>query len=134
MRELTVYFKDIKINNKMSIDLDKVQEQPKIQFTPANKFYTILMVDPDAPSAEDPVNKYWLHWLVMNNNEVVVRFNPPKPPKNTGKHRYCIYLLEQQTKIKDLPTYDRPKFPLIDFCTKYKLKLVACVMFKTEKL
>lgn len=29
-------------------------------------FYTLMMVDPDAPSRHNPKNREWLHWLVVN--------------------------------------------------------------------
>lgn len=116
MRELKVYFGDVKIENDMDIDMAQVQMQPKIKFNiPANKYYTVLMVDPDAPSATNPTNKHWLHWMVINNNETVIDFQPSSPPKNSGKHRYYIYLLEQQSKINKLPTYNRPKFSINQF-------------------
>jgi len=135
MRELVVYFNGVKVENNMDIELKQVQTQPKIKFNiPANKYYTILMVDPDAPSATDPINKHWLHWMVMNNNETVINFQPSLPSKNSGKHRYYIYLLEQQNKIDKLPTYSRPKFSVEQFITKYKLKPIASFMYKTDNI
>jgi large subunit ribosomal protein L35 len=32
----------------------------------AGNLYTLLMVDPDAPSRENPVKRSWLHWMVVN--------------------------------------------------------------------
>ena len=29
-------------------------------------YYTLLMVDPDAPFPENPFLKYWLHWMVVD--------------------------------------------------------------------
>ena len=111
MRELSVYFGNKKIKNEEEVDLYQVQLKPKIKFNiPANKYYTLIMVDPDAPSILNPINKYWLHWMVISNNETIVNFQPPNPPPNTGKHRYYIYLLEQQSKIETIPKYDRKQF------------------------
>jgi phosphatidylethanolamine-binding protein (PEBP) family uncharacterized protein len=40
---------------------------PRVTFQgePA-KLTTLLMVDPDAPSPDNPVMAQWLHWLVAN--------------------------------------------------------------------
>jgi phosphatidylethanolamine-binding protein (PEBP) family uncharacterized protein len=32
----------------------------------AGKRYTLLMVDPDAPSPDNPAMREWLHWIVTN--------------------------------------------------------------------
>jgi phosphatidylethanolamine-binding protein (PEBP) family uncharacterized protein len=29
-------------------------------------YYTLLMVDPDAPCRKQPDNREWLHWMVVN--------------------------------------------------------------------
>lgn len=41
--------------------------EPRMTFTasPA-KLHTLVLVDPDAPSPENPVMSQWLHWLVVN--------------------------------------------------------------------
>jgi phosphatidylethanolamine-binding protein (PEBP) family uncharacterized protein len=32
----------------------------------ANKLFTLVMVDPDAPSPDHPTMAQWLHWIVAN--------------------------------------------------------------------
>lgn len=136
MRLLDVLFDTIKITNGMYIDLSHVQAQPKIKFSiPHNKYYTLLMADPDAPSRKNPKYKYWLHWLVMNNNDEIIGFSPSNPPPKSGKHRYYIYLFEQPNKIENLPQsneYGRKNFSIDNFINKYKLSLVSGVMYETE--
>jgi|688.fasta_scaffold299961_3 phosphatidylethanolamine-binding protein (PEBP) family uncharacterized protein len=127
--------KTIKIENEKYYDLEDVQYKPQIKFNiPANKYYTILMVDPDAPSPDDNYYKHWLHWMIINNNETVIDFKPSSPPP--GKpHRYYIYLMEQLNKL-DLKSHlinKREKFPLDKFISDNKLKLLAGVMYQTEK-
>lgn len=134
MRELEVYFNNNKIKNKQIMPLETVQMQPQIKFNlESNKFYTILMVDPDAPSKDNPIYKYVLHWLVYNNNEIAVNFMPPAPPSKSGLHRYYICLFEQPNKIREsIKKYPRHNFSVKDFVKQYNLNLVSCVMFKTE--
>ena len=87
-------------------DYDKCEEnedaEPTITFKPANvdKFFTLAMVDPDAPSKENPENREWLHWLVVNipgteikrwrkadgppKGKVLMAYNKASPPVDTG--------------------------------------------------
>lgn len=32
----------------------------------AGTFYTLIMVDPDAPSPDSPTMAQWIHWIVAN--------------------------------------------------------------------
>ena len=73
--------------------------------------WTLLMVDPDAPSRTNPVCGEWLHWAVCNarlgsdgvldieHADVVTPYAGPTPPKGTGKHRYCFLLFRQSRKV-----------------------------------
>lgn len=134
MKFLPVYFKNKQIENDSYVDIQEVQYKPQIKFNvPANKFYTVLMVDPDAPSKDNPENKHWLHWMIINNNNTIVDFQPSSPPIGSGEHRYFIYLLEQQKEIKVPTAYPRQKFPIDSFIKKYNLKPIASAMYKTEK-
>lgn len=59
--------------NQVVVDLGKeltpteVQHQPTITWNAeSNAFYTLLMVDPDAPSRIDPKFREVKHWFVGN--------------------------------------------------------------------
>lgn len=40
---------------------------PNVKFAGStDKHYSLLMVDPDAPSPDDPKMREWLHWIVVN--------------------------------------------------------------------
>lgn len=134
MRELDVRFGNKRIHNKDFLELTDVQTQPIVDFKmPAGKYYTILMVDPDAPSHKDPINKHWLHWMIVNNNKTLVDFKPSSPPPSTGEHRYFICLLEQQNEINIPQIPPRKQFPVKKFIEQYKLKPIASVMYRTER-
>ncbi|CAG9855298.1 unnamed protein product [Phyllotreta striolata] len=71
-----------------------------------NTFYTVAMVDPDAPSREDPKLREVLHWLVGNvkggdveNGEVIAGYRGSGPPQGTGLHRYVFLVYQQNGKI-----------------------------------
>ncbi|KAH7710301.1 Phosphatidylethanolamine-binding protein PEBP [Aphelenchoides avenae] len=45
----------------------QVADQPYLWWSAErSSYYTIIMVDPDAPSRANPVNRSYLHWLVFN--------------------------------------------------------------------
>lgn len=130
---LDVRFNNHKITHKEFVELKDVQKEPLVNFKPpANKFYTTIMFDPDAPSKKEPVYKNWLHWLKVNNNDTLMNFKPSSPPPGSGPHRYCICVLEQQQQI-DVPSIStREKFDVTGFINRYKLKPISYVMYVAE--
>ena len=146
MRELKVTFNGKRIHNHEKLPLHDVQKQPVITFNkPANKYYTYMMVDPDAPYKDNPTYKHWLHWLVVNvsNNKTtqkeIAEFKPsaPPPPENPGEtneHRYYFYLFEQPFGvIENVETQKkRMNFNVENFIRENKLKPISCVMYTTE--
>jgi large subunit ribosomal protein L35 len=147
-----MYIGSHKIINGEHIELEKTTVMPKIKFVPEpNTYYTIIMVDPDAPSKTNPIYKYWLHMLIINNNEGIVEFEKPNPPKGSGPHRYIIYLFKQENKLDNVPfveipvvfrpnvspervpTYSRTNFDLDEFINRYNLTLIANTMFMSER-
>merc|ERR1712114_73999 len=93
------------VEEEVSVDLgntltvSKAQSKPKVVYEQAkdDKVYTLAMVDPDAPSRDDPKAAQWLHWLVVNipgdklkNGEgidfgkTLMQHNGPSPPKGSA--------------------------------------------------
>lgn len=134
---MEVYINGNKIEYDKKYDLNIFTKNlPRINFTKeSNKFYTIIMIDPDAPSRKKPIYKYWLHYLVVNNHKMIVDYYPPSPPSKSGEHRYYILVFEQQNIINDkLNIIDRKNFNCKQFVSKYGLKLVHKMKFITENL
>ncbi|XP_066570564.1 phosphatidylethanolamine-binding protein 4 [Amia ocellicauda] len=84
---------------------------PKVRLPEANKkmTYTLIMVDPDAPSRSNPTRCSWRHWLVADiagsdlkkgaiKGKVLSEYRRPTPPPKTGFHRYQFLLFEQKPK------------------------------------
>ena len=46
----------------------QVKSEPKVKYVNAKNdgAYLLMMVDPDAPSRENPIKRSWLHWMVIN--------------------------------------------------------------------
>ncbi|KAJ4397597.1 hypothetical protein N0V93_001830 [Gnomoniopsis smithogilvyi] len=78
--------------------------------------YTIIMVDPDASTPEDPSRRFILHWMAPNVTQAqsiggirqlsppstagtgvqdFVSYRAPTPGTNSSAHRYIIYAFEQ---------------------------------------
>eukprot|EP00256_Glycine_max_P068105 XP_025982700.1 protein FLOWERING LOCUS T-like [Glycine max] len=67
-----------------------IVNKPRINILGDNNlriFYTLIMVNPDAPSPSDPHMKEYLHWLVANiaastgaiSGEEIVKYESPQP-------------------------------------------------------
>ncbi|CAG0879491.1 unnamed protein product [Cyprideis torosa] len=102
----------------------------------SDKLYTLMMIDPDAPSRENPKFRSWMHYLVMNvpvgqhgylahkNGDLIVEYMGPKPPAGTKQHRYIFLLFEQGgkrlTHSKSLAN-NRKSFNLAEFLKQHSL-------------
>ncbi|XP_053319059.1 phosphatidylethanolamine-binding protein 4 [Spea bombifrons] len=89
--------------------LSKVWGYPEIKYPRAkpDAKYTLIMVDPDAPSRSNPKHKFWRHWLVadipglvlslgsLSSAKILSDYKRPTPPPSTGYHRYQFLLYLQ---------------------------------------
>ncbi|XP_052865955.1 protein D3-like [Anopheles cruzii] len=81
----------------------QVKDQPKVEWAAdPNKFYTLFMVDPDAPSRKEPKLREIGHWLVGNipgnrveDGDHMYAFVGSGPPSGSGLHRYVFLVYEQ---------------------------------------
>lgn len=99
----------------VSADLGNVLQPTQVKDAPQVKweaekgaYYTLVMVDPDAPSRSDPKFREIRHWLVMNipdnvveNGDTVIEYIGAGPPKGTGLHRYVFLIFKQPNGIID---------------------------------
>ena len=85
-----------------------VRRPPVVAFkpNPTNKLYTIIMIDPDAPSRQEPMYREFVHWVVVNMpgcdvtaGETVAPYFGAAPPCNSGYHRYYLFLYEQPSPL-----------------------------------
>jgi phosphatidylethanolamine-binding protein (PEBP) family uncharacterized protein len=103
--------------------------KPSVQFkTNPNRFYTLIMWDPDVPSQAQPG---FVHWLVTNlqsqndiNENQLLDYKGPSPP--SGKHRYFFGLFEQTGHISPQQP-ERPNFNINEFVSKNNLKEIVKV-------
>ncbi len=107
--------------------------EPKISFNSnPSKLYTIISIDPDAPSPDNPVNKYHLHMLKINSNQIINPYQGPNPPAGSGIHRYYTCVFEQDYRLEGIKEQPRSKFNLEKFIYDHNLKLVGCFKFRVR--
>lgn len=115
----------------------EVQEEPKVKWeAAADKFYTLLMIDPDAPSRSWPFLGQVMHWMVANvkdcdltTGELFAAYGGAGPPIGTGFHRYIFLVFEHSEKIDYTEKHsakgsrkNRMRFSLQKFMEKYKFE------------
>jgi len=97
--------------------VSQVKEQPMIsisssQPTSSTATYTFMMIDPDAPTPDDPKFGYWRHWVVASipsqsasttssdditaRGKTLTQYLAPGPKDESGPHRYLFLLFEEK--------------------------------------
>ncbi|ORY95615.1 phosphatidylethanolamine-binding protein [Syncephalastrum racemosum] len=132
-----------------TLEIGKTQEVPRVMFIPTddNTQYTLLLVDPDAPSKSDPKFGPYRHWVVgnipgstglveTNTANELTPYMGPAPPPGSGPHRY-IFLLYRQTReqhsFTPLNVQDRSKFSFSNFAQENQLELIGANFFYAER-
>lgn len=101
------YAGDVKVELGKELTPTQVKDQPEVTWeAEAGALYTLLMVDPDAPSRQEPTYREILHWLVINvpgnkvaDGQVVAEYIGSGPPEGSGLHRYVFLVFKQEGKI-----------------------------------
>ncbi|XP_041995515.1 protein TWIN SISTER of FT-like [Salvia splendens] len=99
-------------------------------------FYTLIMVDADAPSPSDPYLKEYLHWLVTDipgNTDAsfgreIVSYESPQPA--VGIHRLVLVLFRQQgvRQAVGAPAR-RQNFNTREFCEVHNLVAPVAALY-----
>lgn len=85
------------------------QQQPQLNWSNVEgKLYTVLMLDPDAPSRSDPRFRNYLHWCLVNvpnprqldKGFTACEYMGPAPPAGSGPHRYAFLVWQQEGAIE----------------------------------
>lgn len=108
-----------------------------------NTYYSLCLIDPDAPSRENPKARNWLHWMVGNipgndiaSGKTLAEYVGAGPPQGTGLHRYIFLLFKQPSKInfeepliKKNTGKGRAGFNVGTFTSKYGLEPAIATNF-----
>lgn len=81
----------------------ETKDAPKLEWqAEKGAYYTLLMVDPDAPSRANPSYREVRHWLVMNipensveKGDEIIEYIGVGAPKGSGLHRYIFFIFKQ---------------------------------------
>lgn len=89
----------------------QIKDQPTISITStptsSSSTFTFMMIDPDAPTPDDPKFGYWRHWIVTSipassTNDIIAAgktitpYLAPGPKDESGPHRYLFLLFEEK--------------------------------------
>eukprot|EP00271_Cylindrocystis_brebissonii_P000384 TRINITY_DN10477_c0_g1_i1.p1 TRINITY_DN10477_c0_g1~~TRINITY_DN10477_c0_g1_i1.p1 ORF type:complete len:259 (-),score=41.92 TRINITY_DN10477_c0_g1_i1:677-1453(-) len=143
--DLQIKYGDKRVTNGFELKPNETASPPETFFFLGGKatdLYTLVMVDPDAPSPSEPTFREWLHWMVVNipggipspaAGELVVEYKGPTPP--TGIHRYVFVLFKQKGgRINPLAPESRASFHTRDFAVANDLGLpVGVIYFNAQK-
>ncbi|XP_019193339.1 PREDICTED: protein HEADING DATE 3A-like [Ipomoea nil] len=139
---LRVIYNNREINNGCELRPSHIVSPPRVEIggDDFRTFYTLVMVDPDAPSPSNPNLREYLHWLVTDipattganfGNEVVC-YESPRP--SMGIHRFVFVLFRQLGRETVYPPGWRQNFNTRDFAELYNLTSpVAAVYFNGQR-
>ncbi|XP_033163617.1 protein D3 [Drosophila mauritiana] len=134
-----IYGDDLEVKQGNELTPTQVKDQPIVSWSGLegkSNLLTLLMVDPDAPTRQDPKYREILHWSVVNipgsnvdpsGGHSLADYVGSGPPKDTGLHRYIFLLYQQENKIEETPTISnttrtgRLNFNTRDFAAKHRL-------------
>jgi phosphatidylethanolamine-binding protein (PEBP) family uncharacterized protein len=118
------------------IDINLVKTEPSfsLKVKDPSALYTLIMMDPDAPTGFDGdknKNRTFLHWWLANINtngkikyDIFMPYTSPAPPQ--GKHRYYFKLFKQPAIVsKPMTNIPRIPYDINKWISTYRLQPVA---------
>nr|AEZ63949.1 FLOWERING LOCUS T1 [Dimocarpus longan] len=139
---LSVSYNNREINNGCELKPSQIVNQPRVDVggDDLRACYTLVMVDPDAPSPSEPSLREYLHWLVTDIpattgptfGQEVVSYESPRP--TAGIHRFVFVLFQQPSRQTMYAPGWRQNFNTKDFAELYNLgSPVAAVYFNCQR-
>ncbi|KAI9156751.1 hypothetical protein LWI28_011599 [Acer negundo] len=139
---LSINYNNREVNNGCELKPSQIVNVPRADIggDDLRTFYTLVMVDPDAPSPSDPSLREYLHWLVTDIpattgasfGQEVMCYESPRP--SAGIHRFVFVLFRQLGRQTVYPPGWRQNFNTRDFAELYNLgPPVAAVYFNSQR-
>lgn len=145
---LTVSFPSKSPSNGSLVRVSDVKEKPSVTFSSSDagsaQSFTFLLIDPDAPTPDDPKFAYWRHWVVTNipssesgdgdvkDGKTITQYLAPGPKDESGPHRYLFLLFKEpqgfsveKSDVGGEEFVDRRSFGAKEFVEKHGLELVG---------
>ncbi|KAI5058057.1 hypothetical protein GOP47_0026227 [Adiantum capillus-veneris] len=122
--EMWLSYSTREISNGCDIKPSAATQPPSLRLSDPHSrdsLFTLVMVDPDAPSPSEPTMREWVHWLAIDipgssdasKGREVVPYMGPKP--TVGIHRYVFVLFRQRGPM----TVVRAPLVRHNFCTRF---------------
>ncbi|KAK7295825.1 hypothetical protein RJT34_18737 [Clitoria ternatea] len=138
-----IYNNNIEVINCCQLRPSQILNRPRVEVGGDDlirTLYTLVMVDPDAPSPGNPNQREYLHWLVANIPETtgatfgeeIVSYESPRPMM-TGIHRIVVVLFRQSRRQTVHTPGWRQNFNTRDFSEIYNLGLPVAATYFTCK-
>ncbi|XP_059638655.1 protein MOTHER of FT and TFL1-like [Cornus florida] len=139
---MSVYYDSKHVTNGCNIKPSVAANPPRVVISGhADKLFTLVMTDPDAPSPSEPSMREWVHWIVTdisgNNRPIrgreILAYMGPRPP--VGIHRYILVLYRQKVALGQIEQpVSRANFNTRAFAHRLDLGLpVSTVYFNAQK-
>nr|ALB24940.1 flowering locus T-like 2 protein [Narcissus tazetta subsp. chinensis] len=139
---IRVTYNSREIHNGCELKPSAVVEQPRVEVggNDMRTFYTLIMVDPDAPSPSDPNLREYVHWMVTDIpatteatfGKEVICYESPRP--SLGIHRFILVLFQQLGRQTVYAPGWRHNFSTREFAEIYNLgSPVATVYFNCQR-
>nr|AJW81120.1 phosphatidylethanolamine-binding protein [Zea mays subsp. parviglumis] len=102
-------------------------------------FYTLVLIDPDAPSPSHPSLREYLHWMVtdipettsVNFGQELVFYERPDP--RSGIHRLVFVLFRQLGRGTVFAPEMRQNFNCRSFARQYHLSIASATHFNCQR-
>ncbi|CAA2975395.1 protein FLOWERING LOCUS T-like [Olea europaea var. sylvestris] len=139
---LRIVYADREVNNGWDFRPSQIVNRPRVEIggDDLRTFYTLIMVDPDAPSPSESSLREYLHWLVTDIpattgssfGQEIVCYENPQP--TMGIHRLVFVLFQQLGRQTVYAPGWRQNFNTREFAEIYNLgSPVAAVYFNCQR-
>uniref|UniRef100_A0A0D9V5M0 Uncharacterized protein n=1 Tax=Leersia perrieri TaxID=77586 RepID=A0A0D9V5M0_9ORYZ len=118
-----------------------IMHKPRVDVggTDLRVFYTLVLVDPDAPSPSNPSLREYLHWMVTDIpgttgasfGKELMLYERPEP--RSGIHRMVFVLFRQLGRGTVFAPDIRHNFNCKSFAQQYHLDIVAATYFNCQR-
>ncbi|KAJ8460161.1 hypothetical protein OPV22_033087 [Ensete ventricosum] len=139
---MAVRYNSRDVTNGREFKPSQVANQPNVEIGghDLRTFYTLVMVDPDAPSPSNPTLKEYLHWMMTdipgttgsNFGQETMCYESPRP--SSGIHRLVFVLFRQMGRGTVYAPMWRQNFCTREFAELYNLgSPVAAVYYNCQR-
>uniref|UniRef100_M8C4V9 Protein FLOWERING LOCUS T n=1 Tax=Aegilops tauschii TaxID=37682 RepID=M8C4V9_AEGTA len=138
---LTIGYNNRLVRPGAELKPSAVVSQPRVDIggNDMRVLYTLMLVDPDAPSPSHPSLREYLHWMVtnipgttgVNFGQELVIYERPEP--RSGIHRMVFVLFQQLGRGTVFAPDMRQNFSSRNFARQYHLNIAAATYFNCQR-